>query len=787
MGLRLQSEFKSSNDKQYKIELYQVGFTGAVTSFNLAEDGFSLEYSGETDDIVSPIVSSSCTIQAYNNSNEFDQYIDKLMKRQDETFFMKVLLHDGSSYQNYWSGVILQDLVTELDESKPRIFEIVASDGIGYLANKLYEYADDVTIESFIESTVNALDFGEMYTSTDPFYATTLNVWDIEMTYDAAVDPSTLIKFDASVYASREEDGTRIYTNHLEILRELCVAFGARFYQNEGVFHFEQYLERDNASRSVTTYQFDGTKISTASVSDDVTLDQTTSGGARMSGNVFNFLPALQKVQVSFDSDRAYNLLASMIHFEDTTTRKSVGFIPNQNDGRIQIDLTLQYQLTLNTTPPVVAEEFYRPVWEIEVRVEDVNNPGTFYYLNRDWTPGTIGAQLYGPTTWTTNSSSRYHVDAGMSRNAATGLYMTGPTSIVTPPFPVSGNCEIDINFQGAYDRTNALNTPQTYFNITREQIARKVMYIDSTGGATSTQVFSSTNNDTRINSNLTLDLGNLRVNDAAGVAGTFFIYDGSNWIQSTLWRRGNSGSHISLFKLLTSEVLSLHKAVIERFDGTIISSTLFNQRFIFESENWVMLRGTYNANLDQWTGEWFAIKTDSSNTTIDDPIGSGGVSAEFARTTSQQGTDEVINAVQVNTTTSDVAGDQTVGGVSTLQETSVQAFTMNSKVSVAINDVTAGSGGSENQSINNHMNFITYAGDENGTYTINLPNSQEGVELRFKTDSTISATKKVHLSPATGETIDGATEPYQMDRSFDGITLMGHNGDWFITQKKEK
>jgi len=131
------------------------------------------------------------------------------------------------------------------------------------------------------------------------------------------------------------------------------------------------------------------------------------------------------------------------------------------------------------------------------------------------------------------------------------------------------------------------------------------------------------------------------------------------------------------------------------------------------------------------------------------------------------------------------------VTGASTLNETSVGNFTTTGSVSVTINDVAASAGGSENQAITNHTNFINYSGEENGTYTINLPSAVDGALLRFKTDSTISANKKIHLSPQTGETIDGSTEPYQMDRSFDGITLMGHtfggSTNWFVIQKKEK
>ena len=462
MGLRLFSEFKSSNDKEYKIEIFQDGYTSTSSSFVVDSSGFTLQYQGQTDDIVSPIIGSTCTIIAYNETGAFDNFINKLYLRQEEDFFMKVSQYNGSTYDTYWTGIVLQDLVTELDEAKPRAFKIVASDGIGHLAHEEYQQDGDVTIEELIEAAVGSLGYDEMYASTDTFYATTLNTWDTNITYNAARDVATFIRFDASVYTTREEDGTVVFTNYLDIIKEMCIAFGARFYQKDGVFHFEQYLERVSASRNVATYQFDGTQISVAAVSDDVTLNQTTSGGARLGGNTFNFLPALQKVQVAFDQDRAYNLLASMIHFTPTTTRQSIGFMPNANNARLQMDMTLSYQLTLNTTPPSVAQEFYRPVWEIEIRVEDINNPGTYYYLKRDWVPGTLGAQLYGPTTWETTAST-YHMDAGIAINEATGLYLSGPTTLVTPPFPVAGTCEIDINFDQAYDNNNAAQSVPSY------------------------------------------------------------------------------------------------------------------------------------------------------------------------------------------------------------------------------------------------------------------------------------------------------------------------------------
>ena len=484
MGLRLFSEFKSSNGKQYKIEIHQTGFSGTTTSFNVAEDGFKLEYSGETDDIVSPIIGSKCVVSAYNNVGAFDTFMNKLLVRQDDEFFMKILLHDGVDYNDtFWSGIIMQDLMTDNDVSKPRIVEITATDGIGFLANEEYNGTGFTTIETFIKKATQSIGLSEIYTTTEHFYGTIVNVWDTNMTFaKTTTDVSTLIRFDSRVYQDKEEDGTIIFPKYIDILRELCVAFGARFYQRDGIFYFEQYLEREASSRYVTTYQYDGTKVSTASVSDDVTLDQTTAGGARMAGNTFTFLPALQKVSVSFNQSRASNLLANNIHFTDSTTRQNIGFVPNTDNARLQLETRLEYQLTLNTTPPSVAFDWWQPVWKMEVRIEDANNPGTFYYLKREYAPtGLAGAPIYGPTTWET-SASYYEIDGGLGLNEATGLFLSGSANIATPPIPVSGDVEIDIDWVNVYDDDQVEQTIPSYFDETRISIMSKVVYINDTG-----------------------------------------------------------------------------------------------------------------------------------------------------------------------------------------------------------------------------------------------------------------------------------------------------------------
>jgi len=213
---------------------------------------------------------------------------------------------------------------------------------------------------------------------------------------------------------------------------------------------------------------------------------------------------------------------------------------------------------------------------------------------------------------------------------------------------------------------------------------------------------------------------------------------------------------------------------------------------------------------MDQWDGEWFAIAKAAITPTFDDDIfvntdvDFGNVNGSTGNV-SFDGIDAVnldTNILDVTTTASvgtdldvggdgdfsgrmDIGGALEVVGSSTLSATSVKEFTTTERVNVTLNEVTGNPGGSETISLRDHFNFISYSGG-NGTYTINLPSAENGVIMRFKTDDTISANKTITLQPQAGERIDAEAQ-YNMNRSYDGITLLGKDSNWFIIQKKEK
>lgn len=784
MGLRLYSEFHSSNNKLYKIEIHDTSFSGTAKTFVVDSNGFTLDYSGSTDDIVSPIISSKCSVNAYNKTNAFDLFITDCKANQENRFFLKILIDSGSGYELFWSGIVMQDLIQIEDTHKPYVYQITAVDGISTLANKDFNNTNNITIESFLEDAVTAIGLGTLYSNTDILYATSVNIWDTAHTYSTSTDVLSLIRFKALVYAERDEDNNYIYTPYLDVLRELCIAFGARFYQRRGVFYFEQYIERTNSSRYVSKYQKNGTKASTASVSDDITLDQTSSGGARLAGNTFSYLPALKKVQIEFDQNRVSNLLANRISFTAVTPAQDLGFLTDDNDAKIKVTGQLTYQFHKTTPSGANASlEFYRPIFRMEIKIEDSSNPSTYYYLKRNWLNS--NGQLFGATSWET-TQNYYYLDAGIGKNDVNGFYISNPFQIITPPLPVDGEATIDMNFHNLRDENGAVQSVPTNYTDTNTITEVTATFIDS-ADTPSVEVYSATNSGTDVNSNLILDLGKIRISDSGGMQGSFYVYDGSAWVASTIWRRGNSGTYQSLLKLLTTEVLSLHRKPIERYNGTIVGSFDFGQRYIFDSSNWLPMQGSYNANADEWASEWFKISKDATNIAADDPIGSGGGAGFGASLSTQSGQAEIINATDINSGALAVSNNATVGGTfgvtgtTSLAGTSVAEFTTTARVNYTINTINADGEGQENLSASDAFNLVNHNGG-GSLYTINLPSSESGMILRFKANDTVTAENRVQLVPQSGERIEGASS-YLLNSNYAYVSLIGDGTNWLIIE----
>lgn len=74
-----------------------------------------------------------------------------------------------------------------------------------------------------------------------------------------------------------------------------------------------------------------------------------------------------------------------------------------------------------------------------------------------------------------------------------------------------------------------------------------------------------------------------------------------------------------------------------------------------------------------------------------------------------------------------------------------------------------------------------------NGTMALNLPNASQNEDrlIRIISNSTFDNSTHTDLTPINGDTLDGSTNSYRINKSYEGILVWSDGTEWFIIQKK--
>jgi hypothetical protein len=847
MAVRLYSEFSSSEGNRYKIEIHDSAWGAAPSStFKVDGAGFQLTYDGETDDIISPIVSSKLTFGAYSENATFETFISTLKTFQENRFRVVVYrsespegrnVNDGlvfdpllidsdeTQYSLWWAGWITQDLVSQEDGPQPYIFQITATDGLGKLANIDYDVANDIDqsglrLTRITQFAINALKLAGLYDlwpSDAPFLETSSDWWETtQHTYSTSTDPLHLTAVDAGLLQSYDSDNNLQYNNALEALRQIATLFAGRFYLNAGRWIFEQYAQRAETSRYVSRYTYEGTELGRLLISDDITLDQTTYA-ARKAGNNWDFLPAMRKAQINYVQKflNPYGLFGGW-RFQNASPTFTGGFMAGGSG--IQLGLgtaAFKFDFKGNTTAAGLM-----PLIRATIAIQDAN--GVTYYYGRAFN-GTTSPLMYSTAGWSTVPGFYYFDLQAVNYVQGQSGSITQVVQIITEDLPTSGLLGITIQLDSI--RVMATNAQ---YNFTTATIDAPMLFNIVNGGNQSNAgtIFASVNNQAGIDSQLTLDLGEVFFAEGPPQTGHLAVYNGTSWVGSNLWRKGSTGTGVRILKLLTTEALALHVEPIERYNGETIGSDPFGPRLVFENRAYLRTGGTFTARMDEWDGELYAIQRIRAAITeleevdvLELPVISGtsttvGVSPndfEVGRVAGMNvdSANQALGPFQKVSTGGKVLGTLDVQqkitaeqnleviGTSTLSNTNIGgAANFNGTASVnggwyaAIEDVTATASGTYEVTATDYILFVTWSGG-NGTFTIALPpvESSEGRMIRVKTDSTISNSNAISIVPDAGDTgvvIDGESSS-SMTRSYDGATYLCHSSEWWVIQKKDK
>jgi hypothetical protein len=814
MAIRLYSEFLSDQGTQYKIELHDSEWLGGAHQFECDADGFTLNYSGETDDIISPIISSECEIGVAIRTGQVLNYFDALKTYQENRFRVVVYKYDAGAYNLYWVGWVMQDLVTLEDASEPYFMRLKAVDGIGRLANIDYTEDNDIDqtglvltkVVDAIQNSLLLIGVDDLFPSLKPYLETSVDWWETNyQTYSTSVDPLAEHAFDIRLFQNTDDDGNIVYSSALDILKNIATLYGARVYINDGKYIFEQYGNRAQTTRYVSRYYKDGTLVARVSYSDDVTLDQT-SGNARLAGNSWSFLPALQSVSIKY-VQRFLNIFNAFASYRFngaglSTAYYTIGFLAGGSGIKLAYS-TGALNFAINASPTIYP---LIPIFKWRIRIKDAST-GTFYYCNREYNGVTSATAMYGVPTWST-TAGYYYFDLPAFFHISTTSTISQLVQIITPDLPVSGELYVELSF----DRVVRSNDGASHSYNSIGFGSLWVFAIDDNNSQGSPGItYTAQNNSADIDSNLSLDLGEIYIADGPKQTGHLSVYNGSTWEGSSAWRKGSSGSSMPILKLLTLESMAINAEPVYQYNGKIFHDNTFQQRLVFDSGAYLMTSGKYNANFDEWDGTWYKIQSVRTNVTTIDPIddkvdrlplsvggGSSGGSSPNDIIGGRIGGMLIVEDTKSVGPFQQVATGGKVNG--TLQATG--AATMSSSLTIAgdtdfegshtalIQDVEHSDGSEYDVRDEDFIVFNSWVGG-NGEAFINLPevSASEGRMIRFKSDDTISANTYVTLRPDavdTSATIDGETSA-TFNRSYDGIMVLCHSNQWYIVQRKSK
>ena len=819
---KLFSEFRSDYGNFYLIEIWDRDYTGTEpSSFNVTGNGFDLKYTGQTDNIYSSIIGSSVSVGMYVRDAATRSFETDFKNYQENRYFIKIWkgqfdgqnadqwynttkVSDDGLVMNFspdeeqvvyldffWGGYITQDVVQIEDASEPYVLQLEASDGIAKLKN--IDGPDGITpIQNVFSSAIFDSYSYNIYPSEWPALKMISNWWSQQHTYDANENVLETTVVDLDVFHTYNADGSVNRVSYYEVLKGICQIFGLRFYYSGGSYRAEQIFQRDNDTIKEFSYKPNGNFISYESVTRDKTINQK-SNRARLAGNIFNFLPAVNEARIQTSENGIdYNGVTAT---NVSTPLIDLGFTPGVGGSNF-LEITFNYEVTLDANVTDTPQYLW---YMLDVDVIQTDGTTT-YYLERDHTK----VQPLGQTWTTIQADGGYQVLVGrfVERSDLGYQYARGQHTIVTPLLQSDGDITVQFNsnrFINANGTTKVLNASNT------STWRAKVISITKSIGTNGYDIRSTTT-DNNNDSGIIYNLGDTKIFDGPGTAGSLYQRNPSTLAKTLTsgWREGNTGTYNTIQRFVANEFLSLMNTPVQKYEGSIFSNHDFMTRLVFEAKNWLQLGGTFNANSDEWDGEWFAISKETitiNNTDTGvavDPVfsiggsnGIGNINIAALDVNTLIGVNaDLDNDVNIGNDLG-VAGDETIGGtlgvtgVSTLAATSVGAFTTTDQVNVTINQITATAAGNETLENAKHFNFLSYSGG-NGTYTITLPAAEDGVILRFKTDDSVVANKTITLQGDGSERIDGESS-YIMNRSYDGISIVALNSNWFIIQKKEK
>jgi hypothetical protein len=672
---------KDTTGDEWRVDIYDDQYSGAVDLITLSGEGFAINWNGDIRNKVNPIITSEAAIE-FVMQDATDENIMALIAGSAEGRFTVAIYQIVASLPVlYWSGTIMTDQVAYLDEYYPIRAEIRATDDLGALQDLPYDNAGTAytnnqyktVIGHVHEALLKTRHVANFYASTDDllYYANDFYSVDDDVSVTDHLNETRIYNL---VWNNPDDDGTNRTRSAYEVLEHICITYNARLMYYGGLFRFMPIgvYQYDETSIDIERLKFDGT--SNTSFTDTSTFKVTGTNFEKLNGYRFEFLQPYRQIKRTQEyfgnqaliADSVYDLLTSPT-ISDTDIDYASGSLLKLSGG-----VVLTYQGDGTTTGNARVGRF---LVRITLQVgtyylrRDVTFSGTAYDFQME--PGTVLSYTngtMGATSWNASAETFDTITPVFDRNAGASGYNAVMYTLnqVLPSLPtdLSGlDFEAEV-YDVSETGTLTLATSSTY---TGQINSLRVDWVEE--GATNGDALSYTATGQDTNRDI-LDQGTVAIGDKVSnnSRGVLLVATSGGADDSTGWRSLNvtTGS-LSIHRLGVEEVQALHNTTTSGVQGTLYSDLMGPHQLLKDDGLYYMATSMSIAMNNRRIGfQGFKLSRDLTSITSDDdgrrninpPVdGNDGVQVglNLAAFTNQPGAVNSVNSV------SPVSGDVTI------------------------------------------------------------------------------------------------------------------------------
>jgi hypothetical protein len=630
MALRVYGIGKSPSGVQYNAAIYDISYSGSESSFDIAKGGIKIEWRGDNDnDVHSPILGSIASIDMLIpvTNTTLNTFVDDVRTSKEGRFLLEIEIQSGAKV---WRGIITPDaLSTETDESPVYRCSITAVCGLAMLkkvpylnAGALY-YGTDRLTTHLINALGKLAHVSTFWGTDDAFLETSLDWWATGMTANDANDPLYLGYIDHAAFYNFDKNGSidDDVLSCYDVLKYICLSFGARIRMRDAVYVVEQIDYRANTAYNWRSYKKSGAQKTYGAYSGVLNVNQTKASASKLTYVTYDYQTQTSKAKAVYEVRLRRNFWQNIILQEGQTYNFNQTI--SSQSGAVTARIRGTFFITIeNTGYSGSANDIIMP--EISMIIKVGSN-----YLKRDITYSNFSI-YYSDAEWSPTSTNRFKLVAPGQTFAGLGESITFIQSFdfITPALPGDGLNNQVSAFISDIRKNDGVSVPLSEFGISWDAGGLYMEVFDA--GTPNVQedevLYESDNPDEGT------DIWETRLRVGSGSLNYLGAVLNSNaTVSYSDWGQGSGTRNKALGALLTKRVQDGRLRVKKRLNGQLYGDQCNSVRKLLSTSDgidWLDMRVVWSPTENIIDGTWLEMDygtTSDVKTPVKVKILSGG------------------------------------------------------------------------------------------------------------------------------------------------------------------